>query len=120
MVISGQETVEPRHVRQHRVPSTVSRGVNDSNDDADHGRDTLGVHQYHGHHQGAAPLLEVVGLEDVSELVGHIHRHGVHPQEEADEGVVGEVGEDEAARSETHIIVTERNYLIDPVEEEVE
>ena len=58
--------------------------------------------------------------QDVPELEGDIDGQGVHPHEEADEGVVGDVGEEVAARSEGVIVINQGEDVIDGIEEVVE
>ena len=36
-------------------------------------------------------IVLIAHLEDVRELVGHVHRHGAHPEEEADEDVLSAI-----------------------------
>ena len=36
-------------------------------------------------------IVLIAHLEDVRELVGHVHRHGAHPEEEADEDVLAAI-----------------------------
>ena len=36
-------------------------------------------------------IVLIAHLEDVRELVGHVHRHGAHPEEEADEDMLAAI-----------------------------
>ena len=59
--------------------------------------------------------------QNIGELVREVDRHGTHPEEEADEGVVYGVPEEVAAGGEEDLLtINDVETTFDPVEEKIE
>ena len=108
VVLCLEEAVVTSNVGEDEVvfvSGAVSVIIKKSDDNAEQSRQTLSVedNQEHLHLADCSSRL-LQGFEGV----GHVDGHGVHPHEEANEGVVGEVGEEDTKRCIKEAIFDER------------
>ena len=116
-VIGGQEAVVLGHVGEDDTAVAAGGGVDDGDGEAEEGGETLGVEEDQEELTG---LGVAAGEPHLGELAGDGDGHGVHPQEEADEGVVRHVAEEVAERAEAVVAAGQGQQLGDAVEEVVE
>ena len=94
--------------------------VNDSNHEAQQSWDSLAIETNKKESQSTGSFVSG-DFHGISELVGHVDGHGVHPHEEADKGVVCEVAK-ENARQGVGVVCfrMEMQTSADTVENEVD
>ena len=93
--------------------------VNDSNHDAQQSWDSLAIETNKKESQSTRSFVPG-DFHGISELVGHVDGHGVHPHEEAEEGVVAQVAQENARPGvEVVRILIEIQASTDPVQNKI-